>query len=183
MPAACELLWESLKKDLSYKYKKLERLIKEVSLGDTGKAETPEFSLSQIVRSFEIWEDKEAAFNTALEIVLTYVKNIVKEDEKAEKLASQVLCDKSVIKFDKFIPAGIWKRVINGENTQHITHIYWYDKEQEKFLVQVAPKKENGFCLHGKPLKEDPKACFIHKNKFFGVFKKEEDLLSHIKSL
>ena len=187
LPAACELVWKAIKKDLSLKgYDKLERLVIEASMADTGRQMPTEFSLGNTVLAFNEFGE-ESGFEMALQFVRAAVsaikaqcENTIKAKEIVEK-SEKVLGGKAV---ELKAETRAWKQFLNGEKTPEVEHVFWYDEKRDKYLLGVTPESESSFNLHGTPLKkEDTKADFIHEKSFFGVFSTKEDLLSHLEDL
>lgn len=186
MPAACALFWKSLKEAFNLEaYKKVERLINEASAADTGKQMPAEFALGNLILSFNLMEE-EKGFEAALKMVIQVLETIKLEDEeaiKAEQLAKEAkeLFEGRALELQEFTPA--WKKAINGEKTPGVEHVIWYDKQQDRHLVQVVPAAEDTFKFHGRPLKKNNTAHFVHDAKFLAVFNKRIELIQYLESL
>jgi len=186
LPAACMLIWNHIKEDLNLTtFIKLEEFIEEASLADTGQRMPSKFSISSIILGYNNFKNPNKNFKKALTIIEDIVKNIVKEDKEVNKM-NQVLkeakyhCKGKVIELPKFM--STWKSKLNGLDTPGIEHAIWIDSENQH-IIQVLPKNDNTFKMHGKELIECNKADFIHKRRNFAAFTKKTDLITYINRL
>lgn len=177
------LIWKFINQPA---YKKISELISMIDDQDRGIKKSNSFEFPNMITSLngnpsDNDENFDFAVETARRVILSLkesqdllnqAEEIVKNSEIKEGKDGDILFLSS---FNR-----MWNAFVNGSNRQNVKRVVWFDKDQNKWKVQVPPLKPGKFELNGEKLMPADEMEFVHAAGFFAVAPSKEILESYL---
>jgi uncharacterized UPF0160 family protein len=170
-----------------FKYNELKTLCKIVDENDLGITIAKPHSIPALIANLQ-----ELEFDIVLNIVVTYIKSIIKSKAGKAELVDNILNHTRYITGTKFrmqysdsidedINLDSWNRIVNQNDFEIPIHgVLAYHKDSKKWKIHTMALKENSYDKSGPALPVDKDVAFVHPAGFIAVDECKETLVNYL---
>lgn len=170
-----------------FKFNELKTLCKIVDENDLGISIAKLHSIPALIANLQ-----ELDFDVVLNIIVTYIKSIIKAKAGKAELVENILTHTRYITGTKFrmqysdsidedVKLDSWNRIVNQNDFEIPIHgILTYNKESKKWKIHTMALKENSYDKSGPALPMDSDVAFVHTAGFIAADDCKETLVNYL---